>query len=102
VENRKCDRENLQITVRLYQDDTFVAAAKTQNITKGGMFINTDVLLFPKDSHLDVVFESPVGKSVKQHCYSATVVRRCWKGIGICLDIDKDNCAANEDLRIVG
>jgi len=104
VENRKCDRENMQITVRIYQDDTFIAAAKTQDVTKGGMFINTDVLLFPKNSQIDVVFESPVGKSIKRHCYPATVVRRCWKGIGVRLGIEKDlsKKLQKEVLQVVG
>ena len=104
MESRKCGREIKHINVRLYQGDTFVTLTKTRDITVAGMFINTDALLFPKNSSLDVVFDSPLDNSGSQHRYSATVVHRCLKGIGIRLS---DNNAlneylTNEELSVVG
>ena len=84
LENRKSDREQKQIKVRLYQDNTFVTLATTNDITINGMFIRTDVLLFPKNSHLDVVLESQLFNSEKPIRYPATVVHRSLKGMGIC------------------
>ena len=95
MESRQYDRVLKNINVRLYQDDTFVNLSKTCDITVGGMFINTDPLLFPKNSNLNVVFDSPLDNSGRQHQYSATVVHRCLKGIGIRLS---DNNALNEYL----
>ena len=95
MESRQYDRELKHINVRLYHDNTFVNLSKTCDITVGGMFINTDPLLFPKNSSLNIVFDSPLGNSGRQHRYSATVVHRCLKGIGIRLN---DNNALNEYL----
>ncbi|MDH3327093.1 MAG: PilZ domain-containing protein [Gammaproteobacteria bacterium] len=95
MDNRKSNRETKQINVRLYQGDTFVALAKTLDITTGGMFIHTNVLRFPKHSSLDVVFDSPVDDSIGQSRYAATVVHRCLNGIGISLS---DKNALNEHL----
>jgi hypothetical protein len=94
MEKRKFDREAKHIKVRLYQDDTFVTLAKTHDIGKNGMFINTDVLLFPKNSHLDVVLDSQLGDLSERTRYSATVMHRSLRGMGIRLN----NNALNEDL----
>ena len=83
MNNRKKDRTLMQINVRLYHGDTFVTLAKTHDVTTGGMFINTDVLRFPKDSSLDVVLDASIDNKGKRRRYPAIVVHRCLRGIGI-------------------
>jgi len=83
VEKRKLQRRLMRLTVRLFQGDRLVITSKTHDVNAGGMFIDTDVLLFQKNSQLDIVIDSLRGDSRIQYRYPATVVHRCWKGIGV-------------------
>jgi len=83
VENRKNNRKIMQIGVRLYIEGTFITLATTQDVAEGGVFINTDVLRFPKNIHLNVVFDSSNYKKGERQQIPAKVVHRCLNGIGI-------------------
>ena len=96
MENRKSSREKKEIDVRLYQGDTFVTLAKTQDLAAGGMFVHTNVMRFPKHSNLDIVLDSPSDTSAAQQRYSATVAHRCLNGIGISLI---DGCSISEYIN---
>lgn len=109
MEHRDNSRESRQINVRLYKDNDFIAAARTKNIDQNGMFIKTDVLLFPKNSHIEVVFDVESNKGKVEQCrVPATVVHRSLSGMGIKFGQCKNVClraiahANAEDVKLAG
>ena len=80
-EQRKHRRSLNELLVRLYKNERFKALANTENLTSSGMFIQTDALLFPKNSSLVIVINDP--ENGKECCLGATVVHRSLKGIGV-------------------
>ena len=104
TENRKHVRETKEINVQLYQDGTLIALVKTRDITAGGMFVNASSLLFPKNSRLDILLDSPINASDMSHHLSATIAHRRLNGMGIRFD-DSDalkEFISNEALSAVG
>ena len=86
-EHRTNDRTVQNISVWLYKNESLIALAKTQDITASGMFIKTNVLLFPKNSCLEIVFDNK--DATKRHRVSARVVHRSLQGIGVTLENPK-------------
>ena len=104
MENRKNVREPREINVQLYQNDAYIALVKTRDITAGGMFVNASSLLFPKNSYLDVILDSPLNKSSVPNRFPAIIAHRRLNGMGIRL-LDSEalkEYIANEELRAVG
>ena len=77
-----------EIDVWLYQNDNLIVMAKTENLTKDGMYIKTDGLIFPKDSAVEVAFLQENGKP-KKHI-KAKVVHRTLTGIGVTFDDNEE------------
>jgi len=80
-DNRKNKRTVKEINVWLYNNEMLVALARTKNIAEKGFFIKTNVLLFPKNSKLEVVFD--IGNKKERCRLPATVVHRSLEGIGV-------------------
>jgi len=80
-EQRGHHRSSTELNIRLFQSGSLQNLAKTKNITSSGMFIQTDALLFPKGTLLDVVLED-MDNAV---CFKveAKVIHRSLKGIGV-------------------
>jgi len=80
-EQRGHHRSSTEMNIRLFQNGSLQNLAKTQNLTSSGMFIQTDALLFPKGTLLDIVLED-LNNSV---CFKvqAKVIHRSLKGIGV-------------------
>ncbi len=81
MNQRHASRHDESINVWLYQDNHLIAKAKTKNMTNEGMYINTNGLLFPKNSSVDISFEAENDKPLKRR--KAKVVHRNLKGIGV-------------------
>jgi len=86
-EHRTSDRTAQSINVWLYKNESLAALARTQDLTASGMFIKTDVLLFPKNSYLEIVFDNK--EETKRYRVSAKVVHRSLQGIGVSLENPK-------------
>jgi len=80
-DQRKLNRSLKEMFVRLYKNEKTKVLAKTENLTSSGMFIQTDALLFPKNSSLVIIFDDP--ESEKECCIEVNVVHRSMNGIGV-------------------
>lgn len=81
MKHRNTLRNTEEVNVWLYQNDSLVAMAKTENMTDDGMYIKTNGLLFPKNSSLDIAF-TPENSRPKNRL-PAKVVHRTLHGIGV-------------------
>lgn len=81
MEQRSHDRNGEEIPVWLYKGNNITAIARTRNISKKGLFIVTNVLLFPKGTNFDVVFDSKGSATTVR--MPVTVVHRTLEGIGV-------------------
>ena len=88
MEQRNNERNQEEVPVWLYKNNSIAAMARTRDISKHGMFILTNVLLFPKGTHLDVVFE-PCEES-KRVRMPVRVIHRSLAGIGVELKKESD------------
>lgn len=88
MEQRNNKRNQEAIPVWLYKNNSIAALARTRDISKHGMFILTNVLLFPKGTRLDVVFE-PCEES-KRVRMPVKVIHRSLAGIGVELEREPD------------
>jgi len=93
-EHRTSDRTAQNINVWLYKNESLIALATTQDLSSSGMFIKTNVLLFPKNSRVDIVFDNK--EETKRYRVPARVVHRSLQGIGITLE----NLETEESLEI--
>lgn len=84
MDQRNNERNQEEIPVWLYKNNSIAAMARTRDISKHGMFIVTNVLLFPKGTRLDVVFE-PCEES-KRVRMPVKVIHRSLAGIGVELE----------------
>ena len=82
-ERLPCYRLSVEVDVWLYKNDILFAKARLQNVSRDGMFIQTDVMLLPLDSQLRVVLEISNNSAVKQISFPVKVVHRCLDGIGV-------------------
>ncbi len=93
-EHRMSGRTAQNINVWLYRNESLIALAKTQDLSLSGMFIKTNVLLFPKDSCLEIVFDNK--EKTKRYRIPARVVHRSLQGVGVTLE----NPKTEESLEI--
>jgi len=88
TDQRSNERNQEEIPVWLYRNNSIAAMARTRDISKHGMFIITNVLLFPKGTRLDVVFEPC--EETKRVRMPVKVVHRSLAGIGVELEKEPD------------
>lgn len=93
MEQRNDERNQEQIPVWLYKNNSIAAMARTRDISKHGMFIVTNVLLFPKGTRLEVVFEPC--EETKRVRMPVRVIHRSLAGIGVELEKVPDFGEAN-------
>lgn len=80
-EQREEGRSSKELNIRLYQNGNLLGLVKTVNLTASGMFIQTDALLFPRGTQIDIVFDDP--ETSIRYCIPAQVIHRSLKGIGV-------------------
>ncbi len=78
---RKHDRSTKDVDVRLYKNEEFMSLAKSLDLTPYGIFLQTDVLLFPKGTQLKIAIDDP--DNLKRYQKMGTIVHRSLKGIGV-------------------
>lgn len=79
--DRETQRSLIEIDVRLYENSNFLALGRAINHSTCGMFIQTNSLLHPKGSSLNVSFNTP--ESSETCSFKARVVHRTINGIGV-------------------
>lgn len=80
-DRREHNRSSKNVNVRLYKNEEFMSLAKSLNLTPYGIFLQTDVLLFPKGTLLKIAIDDP--SSLKRYQKMGTIVHRSLKGIGV-------------------
>jgi len=80
-EQREHRRSSTEMSIRLFQNGSLQNLAKTQNLTSSGMFIQTDALLYPKDTLIDILLEDQCNSV----CFKveAKVIHRSLQGMGV-------------------
>lgn len=82
---------NIQnMKVRLYRDSSLVALCKVLYVDFLGMFIETNPLLYPKNTFMELEFEDNANRYGPTKKFPVIVTNRTTAGLGLkFIDIDK-------------
>ena len=83
TELRNLIRKEKTIKVWIHKDNDLLALGLTNNVSPDGMFIKTNVLIFPKNCDFEIVFDVEDGNNTRRCRIPVKVVHRSLKGIGV-------------------
>ena len=79
-DNRKFPRMQDDCDVLIYKENSLIVKAHTENCSECGVYLQTDGLLFPKDTSVKLVFSN---EGSQEKPVFGKVVHRTLRGVGI-------------------